>query len=211
VTQLLLQPLTPQESWHLVRAALHDEQVPVPVMQRVLAKAEGNPFFLEEMVQTLVEQGGADIQLPPTVQGVLAARIDRLPADAKALLQTLAVLGKECSFSLFTKVVDQPTGKLRRLLTSLQAAEFIFEQPSIPEPKFTFKHTLLQDVAYASLPRERRRWLHRRAEQALEALFQDRLAAYHRELVHLDRRSGHNAKAVGDFPQAGQPAEEHSA
>ena len=99
----------------------------------------------------------------------------RPPAEARALLQTLAVLGKEFSLSLLKKVVDQPEEELLRLLTCLQAAEFLYEQPGVPEPTYTFKHALMQDVAYASLPWERRRGLHERAEQAIEALFDDRL------------------------------------
>jgi class 3 adenylate cyclase len=197
VTQLVLSPLAPQDSLRLVRAVLQTEQVPNHVARAILAKAEGNPFFLEEIVQTLVEQEGTEIQLPPTLQVVLAARIDRLPAEAKALMQTLAVFGKECSLSLLTKVVDQPEGELQRVLTYLQAAEFIYEQPSVREPKYTFKHALMQDVAYASLPWERRRGLHERAAQAIEALFHDRLAEHYRELAHHYHRSGNTARAVG--------------
>jgi hypothetical protein len=85
---------------------------------------------------------------------VLAARIDRLRAETRALLQTLVVLGKECSWSLLTQVVEQPEEELQRLLTHLQAAEFLYEQPGIPAPKYGCKHVLTQDVAYASLPRE---------------------------------------------------------
>jgi DNA-binding NtrC family response regulator/class 3 adenylate cyclase len=204
VAQLVLSPLAPQDSLHLVRAVLQTDQVPSHVVRAILAKAEGNPFFLEEIVQTLVEQGGTEIQLPPTLQVVLDARVDRLPAEAKALLQTLAVFGEECSFSLLTKVVDQPEGELQRVLTYLQAAEFIYEQPGVREPKYTFKHALMQDVAYASLPWERRRGLHERAAQAIEALFHDRLAEHYRELAHHYRRSGNTARAVGYLQQAGQ-------
>jgi predicted ATPase len=106
-TQLVLPPLASEDSLRIVRAVLQTEQVPNHMVQRILAKAEGSPFFLEEIVQTLMEQGGTEIQLPPTVQRVLAACIDRLPAEARALLQTLAVLGKKFSLSLLKKVVDR--------------------------------------------------------------------------------------------------------
>ena len=121
-TQLRLDPLGPEEAQALLTALLGDSAALQPLTQFILAKTEGNPFFMEEMVQTLVDQGVlrrdpaggmqlvapvtsgalAALQLPPTVQGVLAARIDRLPADEKALLQTLAVLGKEFAWSLLT-------------------------------------------------------------------------------------------------------------
>ena len=211
VTQLVLPPLAPQDSLCVVRAVLQSAQVPDHLAQVILTKAEGNPFFLEELGQTLVEQGGGELQLPPTVQGVLAARIDRLVAEAKALLQTLAVFGRECSLSLLTQVVDQPAADLQRMLTYLQAAELLYEQPGIPVSKYIFKHALMQDVAYASLPWERRRVLHERAAQAIEALFHDRLAEHYSELAHHYRHSGNTAKAVYYLQQAGQQAEQRSA
>ena len=207
MTQLVLSPLAPQDGLHLVRAALQTEQLPNHMVRAILAKAEGNPFFLEEIVQMLVEQGGAEIPLPPTLQLVLAARIDRLPAEAKALLQTLAVFGNECSFSLLTEVVDQPEQELQRLLTYLQGAEFLYEQPGVPQSKYTFKHALMQDAAYASLPHERRRGLHARAAQAIETRFHDRLEEHSRELAHHYRRSGNDAKGLGYLQQTGPQAE----
>lgn len=138
---------------------------------------------------------------------MLAARTDQLPAQANALLQTLAMFGKECSLSLLMKAVDQPEGEIQRMHTCLQAAEFIHEQPRVPEPKHAFKRALTQAVAYASLPQERRRGLHEHAVQAIEALFHDRLAEHYCELAHHYRRSGNNAKAAGYLQQAGQQAE----
>src|SRR2546422_6028181 len=117
VTQMVLPPLAPQDSLYVVRAVLQSAQVPDSLVRVMLTKAEGNPFFLEELGQTLVEQGGGELQLPPTVQGVLAARIDRLAAEPRALLQTLAVLGRACASSLLTQVVDQPEAALQRQLT----------------------------------------------------------------------------------------------
>ena len=176
-TQLRLDPLGPEEAHALLTAVLGDSAAVQPLMPFILAKTEGNPFFMEEMVQTLVDQGVlrrepaggmqlvapvtssalAALQLPPTVQGVLAARIDRLPAEEKALLQTLAVLGQEFAWSLLTQVTDQPDDELQRLLAHLQAEEFIYEQPAFPESAYTFKHALTQDVAYNAVLLERRR------------------------------------------------------
>jgi transcriptional regulator with AAA-type ATPase domain len=173
VTQLALPPLAPQDSWRLVRSALQREPISNRLVRQILAKADGNPFFLEEIAHTLVEQGGTAIQLPPAVQGVLAARIDRLPAEAKALLQSLAVLGREGSVSLLATLVDQPEAALQRWFTYLQAAEFLCQQPGVPEPTYRFKHALMRDVAYASLPQQLRQAVHERAARALEGLFCD--------------------------------------
>src|SRR5262249_7577627 len=140
----------------------------------ILDKTEGNPFFMEEIVQALREQGmltkgmssraplPPDIRLPTTVQGVLAARMDRLPPDEKTLLQTLAVIGRKFSWSLLKKVVEQLETELYGQLARLQAAEFIYEQPAFPDVEYIFKHALTQEVAYNSLLHERRKVLHER-------------------------------------------------
>jgi predicted ATPase len=161
-TQLRLDPLGPEDAQALLTALLGSDAAMQPVQHFILAKTAGNPFFMEEMVQTLVDQGVlhrhaaggvhlaspvtpsalAALQLPPTVQGILAARIDRLPADVKTLLQTLAVLGKEFAWSLLTAVAGQPDEELQRLLAHLQAEEFIYEQPAFPESAYIFKHAL---------------------------------------------------------------------
>ena len=230
-SQLRLDPLGPEEAHALLTALLGDSAALQPLKQFILAKTAGNPFFMEEMVQTLVDQGVlrhdpaggmqlvspvtsgalAALQLPPTVQGVLAARIDRLPAEEKALLQTLAVLGKEFAWSLLTQVTDQPDEELQRLLAHLQAEEFIYEQPAFPESAYTFKHALTQEVAYNAVLLERRRVLHERAAQAIEGLFAERLPEHYHALAHHYSRSGNTAKAVDYLHRAGQQAVERSA
>jgi predicted ATPase len=142
---------------------------------------------------------------------VLAARVDRLPADVKTLLQTLAVLGKEFAWSLLTAVADQPEGELQRLLAHLRAEEFLYEQPAFPESAYTFKHALTQEVAYNAVLLERRRVVHERAAQAIEGLFPERLPEHYNELAHHYRRSGNTAKAVDYLQRAGQQAVERSA
>ena len=148
---------------------------------------------MEEIVQELVEQGvlvrtdvGAGLVLPtegaassaptalhipPTVQGVLASRIDRLAPEEKALLQQLAVIGREFPLSLVRQVITQPEDELYRLLSSLQRKEFLYEQPAFPESEYIFKHALTQDVAYGTVLQEQRKLLHERTGQALEALY----------------------------------------
>jgi tetratricopeptide (TPR) repeat protein len=197
----------------------------------VLEKTEGTPFFMEEIVQDLVEQGvlardsggGAGLRpassvlsftnfhLPTTVQGVLAARIDRLGAEEKALLQQLAVIGREFPWSLLRHVISRPEDDLYRLLASLQHKEFLYEHPAFPEVEYTFKHALTQEVAYSSVLIERRRVLHERTAQAIEALFASQLEDHYGELAHHYSRSGNTPKAVEYLHLAGQQAVRRSA
>src|SRR5207249_5136827 len=153
----------------------------------------------------------AAIKLPPTIQGILTSRIDRLPAEGKALLQTLAVIGKEFSWGLLKQVVEKPEEELHGLLSHLQAAEFIYEQPAFPEVEYTFKHALTQEVAYNSLLQERRKVLHERTAQAIETLFHSKLEDHYGDLAHHYSRSGNTQKAVEYLGLAGQQAVQRSA
>jgi predicted ATPase len=191
----------------------------------IVDKTEGNPFFMEEIVQTLVEQGAlargnvgaplhtqslADLRIPATIQGVLAARIDRLPPDEKALLQILAVIGKEFSLTLLKHVADQPEDDLLHQLSHLQTSEFIYERPVFPDIAYTFKHALTQEVAYSSVLQERRTALHDRIAQAIESLYSQTLDEHYNELAHHYSRSGNTLKAINYLQRAGQQAAQHS-
>ncbi|MEA1028103.1 adenylate/guanylate cyclase domain-containing protein [Pseudomonas sp. N-137] len=228
-SQLRLEPLGPAEAQGLLAALLGDDPTLVPLKQLILEKTEGNPFFMEEVVQTLVEeksllgepgryrieQTPAALHIPTTVQGVLAARIDRLPVAQKELLQTLSVIGKEFAFSLIQRIYDGRGARmdddLRDLLARLEAAEFIYQRPAYPEVEYSFKHALTQEVAGYSLLTERRSALHERTAQAIEALFPTRIADYCSELAHHYRLSGNVPKAVEYLYRTGQQALQHSA
>src|SRR5262249_26895719 len=171
----------------------------------VRAGAGGAPPPVARLARPL-----ADIQVPATVQAVLTARIDRLPAAEKALLQTLAVVGKTFAWSLLAPVVAQPGGEVLGRLAHLRAAEFLYEQPAFPESAYTFKHALTQEVAYNSLLLERRQALHERTAQAIEALYADRLAEHYEALAHHYSRSGNTQKAVDYLQRAGQQAAQRS-
>jgi len=159
---------------------------------------EGNPLFLEESVRTLIETGaligvrGAyrpgraiqEIEMPATVQAVLGARIDRLAAEDKRLLQTAAVLGKDVPYLLLHRIAELPETDLRDGLARLQTAEFLYEATIFPDLEFTFKHALTHDVAYASLLQDRRRDLHARIVAAIETLYSDRLDEQAERLAH---------------------------
>ena len=130
------------------------------------------------------------------MQGILAARIDRLPADAKELLQTLAVIGREFPLSLIRAVVPKSDDELNRLLNDLQLGEFIYEQPAVGDTEYIFKHALTQEVAYNSVLMERRKQLHERTGAAIETLLRKFIDDHLDELAHHYGRSANVPKAV---------------
>ncbi|MBV8357615.1 MAG: AAA family ATPase, partial [Deltaproteobacteria bacterium] len=197
----------------------------VDALKRVIIeRTEGNPFFMEETMQVLLDEGvlvrnGAmhltkpigELKIPHTVQAILASRIDRLAADAKDLMQTLSVIGREFPISLVRAVVSKPAEVLDRLLNHLQLAEFIYEQPRAGDVEYTFKHALTHEVAYDSLLLERRRELHERIAQAIEALFAQNLADHYEDLARHYRRSGNSLKAATFLRLTAQQAMNRSA
>jgi predicted ATPase len=188
-TQLRLDPLGKESADEMLTALLGDGKDLLPLRRLIIERTEGNPFLMEEIAQVLLDEGalvrdGAEVRLtrplnalkiPPTVQGILAARMDRLPADAKELLQTLAVTGREFPLSLIHAVVARSDEELNRLLNDLQLGEFIYEQPSVGDTEYIFKHALTQEVAYNSVLMERRWQLHERTAAALETLYETSL------------------------------------
>ena len=224
-TQLRLDPLPPASADALLQALLGDDPSLAPLKQLLIARTEGNPFFLEESVRTLVETGvlvgesGAyrlaqalpAIQVPATVQAVLAARIDRLPPEEKRLLQTAAVIGTEVPLPLLQAIAELPEAALHRGLAHLQAAEFLYETHLFPEQEYTFKHALTHEVAYGSLLLERRRVLHARIVEALEALAPERVAEQVERLAHHALRGEVWDKAVTYCQQAGARAYDRAA
>src|SRR5262245_1002432 len=224
-TQVRLDPLPPASADTFLRALLGDDPRLTPLTQLLIQRTEGNPFFLEESVRALVETGalvgepGAyrmahalpTMQVPATVQAVLAARIDRLPPEEKRLLQTAAVMGIEVPLPLLQTVVELPEEALRLSLTHLQNAEFLYEANLFPELVYTFKHALPQEVAYGSLLHERRRGLHARIVDALEALAGDQMAEQVERLAHHALRGEVWDKALAYCRQAGEQAIARSA
>ena len=224
-TQLRLDPLGRESAEEMLSALLGDGAELSALKRLIIDKTEGNPFFMEETVQVLLDEGAlvrdgssvkltkplAELKIPPTVQGILAARIDRLPAEAKDLLQTLAVIGREFPLSLIRAVVPKSDDELNRLLDDLQLGEFIYEQPAVGDTEYTFKHALTQEVAYNSLLVERRKHLHERAGEALESMFAEQLEDHLDELAHHYGRSDNVAKAVEYLGRGGQKALNRSA
>jgi class 3 adenylate cyclase/tetratricopeptide (TPR) repeat protein len=224
-TQLRLDPLPPASADEFLQALLGDDPSLAPLKQLLIARTEGNPFFLEESVRTLVEtrvlvgepggyrlaQALPTIQVPATVQAVLAARIDRLPPEEKRLLQTAAVIGTEIPLPLLQAIAEVPEDTLHRGLAHLQAAEFLYETRLFPDREYTFKHALTHEGAYSSLLLERRRALHARIVEAPEALAGDRVTEQVERLAHHALRGEVWDKALAYCRQAGEKAMARSA
>ena len=217
-TQLRLDPLPPASAAEVLQALLGDDARLTPLTRLLIARTEGNPFFLEESVRTLVETGllvGAPgayrlaqpldtFHVPATVQAVLAARIDRLPPEEKRLLQTAAVIGTEVPMPLLQAIAELPEAAFHHGLAHLQAAEFLYETRLFPEHAYTFKHALTHEVAYGGLLQERRRVLHARIVEVLEALAGDRVTEQVERLAHHALRGEVWDKALAYCRQAGE-------
>ena len=224
-TQLRLTPLGQAEAEELLRFLLGSAPGLTRLKALILERTEGTPFFMEEVVQTLAEEGAlsggrgnynlettpTELHISPTVQGVLAARIDRLTAEEKGLLQQLAVIGRQFPASLVKQVVSQTEDEVYRLLSSLQTKEFLYEQPAFPESEYLFKHALTQDVAYGTVLQERRKTLHERTGQAMEGLYRTSVSDHYSELAHHYSRSENAEKAVEYLSLAGHQAVQRTA
>ena len=218
-TQLRLDPLGPEGADQMLTALLGDAPELAPVRQTIAVRTEGNPFFIEEIVKALFEEGVlvgngqvklarpfSHTSIPTTVQGMLAARIDRLPREEKELLQTLAAIGREFPLRLARQVAGCSESQLEAALAHLQSAEFVHEQPAAGDVEYIFKHALTQEVAYNSLLIEHRKLLHERITRAMESLFADWLDDYLKDLAHHYRRSNNTVKAIEYLRRAGEQA-----
>jgi class 3 adenylate cyclase/tetratricopeptide (TPR) repeat protein len=197
-TQVRIDPLTSSGAGDMLRSLLGPDQALDTLKERLTDQTRGNPFFLEECVRSLIEtealigQRGAlrlahdlpDLRVPPTVQAILASRIDRLEPEEKRILQTAAVIGKDLAFSLLRAIAELPDERLHDALSRLQASELLFPTSFYPEPEYTFVHALTHDVAYGSLLQERRRDLHGRIVSAIERQYVDRLDEHVERLAH---------------------------
>ena len=186
--QLHLEPLPPTDSQQFLGVLLGGDSSLEGVKQLLVDRARGNPLFLEQTVRGLVETqalAGAPgayrlttpiqaIQVPVSVQSLLAARIDRLPPEDKRLLQAAAVIGHDVPFTLLQAVADEPDQDVRRGLADLQARGFVQEASLFPDLEYTFRHGLVQEVAYSALLQQHRRELHARIVAVIESLHADR-------------------------------------
>jgi len=182
-TQIALARLTEQDGRDIVRSILQAAAPPEELVAAILAKADGNPFFLEELARSVLEQEHPDVAVPDTIQGVVMARVDRLPEEHKRLLQTASVLGRELPLHLLSALWDQAE-LLPQLLADLKRWEFLYEEPTAEEPRYLFKHALTQEAVYQTLLTSRRRALHGAAGRAFESLYAGRLEDVYDRLAY---------------------------
>jgi predicted ATPase len=213
VTQVTLAPLSDAASRRIVQTVLPPAAQTAPLVTRVLATAEGNPFFLEELARTVVEQGAEAVvsSVPETIQAVLLARLDRLPASAKGLLQAAAVIGKDIALPLLQSITARSEESLQQDLVPLQAAEFLYETRLVPEPHYTFKHGLTQEVTYQSLLRRTCQQYHARIAQVLETQFPTVALAQPELVAQHYTQADCTAQAIPYWQRAGEQALQRSA
>jgi len=223
--QLHLDPLASENLAALVQALLGSNPNLQILKDFLMQRASGNPFFVEEIVRALVDTGvieGArsnyrlaksfvSHEVPPTVQAVLAARIDALPAAEKHLLQEASVIGHDVLFVLLHAISGLPEDELRGLLDDVQAAEFLYATQLFPDLQYTFTHSLTHDVAYNGVLLERRREIHARIVEAIEKLYAGRLGEQIERLAHHAVRGDLKVKAVHYLRQCGAKAAARSA
>ena len=218
-TRIALTPLTPRASAALADGMLTRGTIPEALQALIARKAEGNPFFVEEVVKSLRETGALElvagrwtvsrpidrIVIPDSLQDVIMARIDRLDDPTKRLLQVASVIGREFPRRLLDRVT-LPAERNEALLGTLKDLELIYEQAAAPEIAYTFKHALTQEVAYNSLLLQRRKELHHRIATAIEEAYADRLSDYDQVLAEHFRHAEVRDKALAYLLRAGEKA-----
>jgi tetratricopeptide (TPR) repeat protein len=223
--QLHIDPLPPESAEDLLDALVGRDPSTGSLKRLLIERTEGSPLFLEESVRTLVEtralvgergayrlvQATDALQVPATVQAIIAARIDRLDPQEKHLLQAAAVVGTHVPFALLQAIVDIDEEALRRCLAQLQTAEFVYEAQLFPDLEYAFKHALTHEVTFGSVLQDRRRSLHAAIVEAIERLHADRLSEQVERLAHHAVRGGILPKAVHYLREAGSKAVNRSA
>jgi tetratricopeptide (TPR) repeat protein len=196
-TAISLDQLGPASSSELIKAILEEGEVAPELKDLILTRAAGNPLFMEEFTHTLLENGSigkkektytlnrkpSDIHVPDTIQGIIAARMDRLEENLKKTMQVASVIGRDFAFRILQTITDMRED-LKSYLLNLQGLEFIYEKRLFPELEYIFKHALIQEVAYNSLLTKRRSEIHKKIGQAIESLYPERLEEFYEMLAY---------------------------
>ena len=218
-TEIELEPLSSQDSDLLVHNLLAIEELPGGIKASILEKTEGNPFFVEEIIRALIDEGVIvrqngkwrattkilALDVPDTLQGVILARIDRLQAEPRRVLQRASVIGRTFLYRILS-AISNGDGQLQEPIARLQKVELILEKTRRPELEYMFKHSLTQEVAYGTLVRETRQEAHQRVAHAVESLFPDRLEEFYGLLAHHYAGAEDREKAIDYLIKAGDQA-----
>ena len=218
-TKVGLTQLGIDSSSQLVQAILEDGEITPEIREIILKRAGGNPLFVEELTHNLLENGSiekrdrqyvltrkaSEIQVPDTLQGIIASRIDRVEQSLKRVMQMASVIGREFAFRILESIMGMREG-LKSSLLNLQGLEFISEKQLFPELEYIFKHALTQEVAYNSLLHTRKKEIHKKVAQSIEALYPDRMEEYYELLAYHYKRSDKAEKALDYLDKANQKA-----
>jgi class 3 adenylate cyclase/tetratricopeptide (TPR) repeat protein len=214
-----LDQLTLESSAELVKAILEEGETAPELRNLILNRAAGNPLFMEELTHTLLENGSiqkeqdqyvlartpSDLQVPDTVQGIIAARIDRLEENLKKIMQVASVIGREFAFRILQAIIGMREN-LKSQLLNLQGLEFIYEKSLFPELEYIFKHALTQEVAYKSLLSNRRKEIHKRIGKAIEELYAGSLEEFYEVLAYHYAKGDEAGKAYRYLKLSGNKA-----
>ncbi len=217
-----LDQLTLKSSAELVKAILEGGETAPELTSLILNRAAGNPLFMEELTHSLLENGSIqmkdkqfvlavtplDLQVPDTIQGIIAARIDRLEEDLKKIMQVASVIGREFAFRIL-QAISGMREDLKSQLLNLQGLEFIYEKSLFPELEYIFKHALTQEVTYNSLLSTRRKEIHKRIGSAIEEIYASSLEEYYEVLAYHYSRSEDLSKAIHYLKLSGDKARNH--
>ncbi len=196
-SQIRVDELPTKSSADLVRAMLEEGEVAPELRELILNRAAGNPLFMEEFTHTLLENGSikkkdhryvlsrkpSEILVPDTIQGIIAARMDRLDENLKRIMQVASVIGRDFAYRILQTITGMQE-ELKGHLLNLQGLEFIYEKSLYPELEYVFKHALTQEVAYNSLLLKRRKQIHEKIGRAIEEIYPDRLEEFCEALAH---------------------------
>jgi tetratricopeptide (TPR) repeat protein len=208
-SQLVLQGLTRADSLAVVHSVAPRQHLPSDLEHTILSRAEGIPFFLEELARAISEDPDlrSEVMVPETIQDVLVARLDRLPVEDRELLQIASAIGKDVSLPILIAVAGLPGPVLSQGLQRLQAAGFLREKEFLPTQEYTFKHALTHEVSYGSLLESQRELLHARVVEAIETtVYPDRLPEHWDALAYHAYRGKVWDKAVTYLRNAGDRA-----
>jgi len=216
-TEIKLKQLTAQESRQLVETLLTIDNLPELVKEMILHKSEGNPFFIEEVIRSLIDRDLIyrederwkarreiiDLDVPDTIQSVILARVDRLEAESKYILQCASVIGRLFKYRLLEHLSHQER-RLDQYLTEFEQRDLVYEERSIPELEYAFKHALTQETTYQGILEQRRQQFHHRIGQGIEALYRERLEEYYEELAYHYGKSPDKLKALEYLTKSGE-------
>ena len=218
-TQVNLDQLNPSSSTELIKAMLEEGDVAPELKQLILTRASGNPLYMEEFTHTLLENGAiekkenryvlcrdaSDIRVPDTIQGIIAARMDRLEDNIKRTMQVASVIGRDFAFRILQTITGM-RAELKSYLLNLQGLEFIYEKKLFPELEYMFKHALTQEVAYNSLLVKRRKEIHEKIGRAIEQIYAERLEEFYEMLAYHYAKGESPEKACHYFKLSGDKA-----